>query len=74
LSELIEASAQGLVDTFGNETLRNSSNNSPIAYFILKNAISYGMFELRRKNMNWPTETVPPFMFDTYKVGFSLVF
>jgi hypothetical protein len=47
---------------------------SPVVAFILKGAISYGMYELRSNNMNWPIKTAEPMMFDNYKVGITFTF
>ena len=70
----IESAAQGLVDAFTNKVMKKSPTVTPIVSFILKNAVSYGFYELKKKNMNWPTNTVPAFMIESYKVGLSFNF
>jgi hypothetical protein len=73
-SEIIEVIGQSLVDKFVEEILDTTPSAVPVVNFLLKNALSYGLFELRQDKMNWPFETVPPLAFDTYKVGFTFVF
>jgi hypothetical protein len=46
----------------------------PIVHFVLKNALSYGFYELRKKHMNWPVQTVAPLMYENYKVGLTFAF
>lgn len=74
LSEIIEEFAKGIADEFSKVVLRASPIAGPIVDFALKNGISYGIFELRKKNMNWPIESVPPLLYDTYRVGLSFTF
>ena len=73
-SEIIEGIAQGLIDHFANKIVEKSPIAGPIVYFILKNGLSYGAFELKKKYMNWPIETAAPFFSESYKLGISLSF
>jgi hypothetical protein len=73
-SELIEALGQGLIDTFVDEILDSTPNAVPIVNFLLKNALSYGLYELKQDKMNWPFETVAPLAIDQFKIGISFVF
>jgi hypothetical protein len=73
ISELIESIGQGLVDKFVEEVLDSSPSAVPIVNFLLKNALSYGLYELRQDKMNWPFETVPPLALDQFKIGISFV-
>jgi hypothetical protein len=73
-SELIEVIGQGLIDKFVEEILDSTPAAVPVVNFVLKNALSYGLYELRQDKMNWPFETAPPLAFDTFKVGFTFVF
>lgn len=70
----IEQTAQGIVHSFTHEVMKNSPAAAPIVQFVLSNAMAYGMYELRKKNMNWPTTTVPAFVIDSYKIGLSFNF
>jgi hypothetical protein len=74
ISEIIEGIGQGLLDKFVDEILDSSPNAVPVVNFLLKNALSYGIYELKQDKMNWPFETVPPLALDQFKVGVSFVF
>jgi hypothetical protein len=74
LSTIIEGTAHGLANEFNEEILESSPIVAPVVAFVLKGAISYGMYELRSSKMNWPVKTAPPMMFDNYKVGISFTF
>jgi hypothetical protein len=73
-SELIEAIGQGAIDKFVEEILDSSPNAVPVVNFLLKNALSYGIYELKQEKMNWPFETAPPLAFNQFKLGLSFVF
>lgn len=74
LSEIIESAATGIAGSFSRLVVRRSPVFGPIIDFLLKNGVSYGLFELRKKNMNWPIETAPPLMYETYRAGVSFAF
>jgi hypothetical protein len=71
---IIEGAGQGLVNLFVDEILESSPEAAPIVSFLLKNALSFGIYELRQDKMNWPFETTAPLAFDQFKVGISVVF
>jgi len=73
-SAMLEAGAQSLIDEFVNAIYKSSPFAAPIVSFILKNGLSYGLYELRREKMNWPFESAEPLLFDTYKVGLKFTF
>ncbi len=73
-SELTEGIGQGLIDAFITPITRAYPHAAPIINFVLKNGLSYGMYELRKKNMNWPISTVAPFVIDQFKLGANLTF
>ena len=73
-SELIEVVGQGLIDNFVEEILDSTPSAVPVVNFLLKNALSYGLYELKQDKMNWPFETVPPLAFDQIKIGITFVF
>jgi len=73
-SALIEAAGQSLIDGFVHAIYKTSPFAAPIVSFILKNGLSYGLYELRREKMNWPFESAEPLLFDTYKVGLKFTF
>ena len=71
---LIEGASQAIIDTFIKSIMKSSPFAGPIMNFVLKNALSYGIYELRRDKMNWPFQSTQPMLFDTFKGGFSLMF
>lgn len=73
-SEILEAIVQGTTDNFVRAIAKSSPNSAPIIAFILKNGISYGMYELRKKNMNWPFNTAPAMSVNAFKIGVNLAF
>lgn len=73
-SEIIEAAVTGLTSNFIDRVIHRSSVGGPIANFIIKNAISYAFYELRKKDMNWPFKTEAPMVFNNFKVGLSFTF
>lgn len=73
-SEIIEVAAQGLLDGFINKIFNSSPAAGPIVNFILKNALSYGIYELRQDDMNWPFNTDAPIAYNQFKFGLTFVF
>ena len=71
---IIEEAGQGLLNVFIDKILDSSPVAAPIVNFVLKNALSFGIYELRQDKMNWPFETVAPLAFDQFKVGVTIVF
>ncbi len=73
-SMMIEAIGQSAVDGFVKAIMKSSPTAGPILNFILKNALSYGIYELRREKMNWPFNSAEPLMFESFKAGFTFTF
>ncbi len=73
-SGLLEAAAQGLLDGFINKIFKSSPAAGPVVNFFLKNALAYGIYELRQKKMNWPFKSEAPIAFDQFKFGVTFVF
>ncbi len=73
-SVAVESAGQWLLDEFVDETMNSSPYAAPIVNFVLKNALAYGMYELRHDKMNWPINTVAPLSYDQLKFGVSFVF
>ena len=74
MSAIIEDATQSLLDGFIDEVLDYSPKAAPIVNFLLKNALSYGIYELRQSKMNWPFNTEPPLSYDQFKFGVTIVF
>jgi len=73
-SVLIEAGGQWMLDEFIEEIMESSPAAGPIVNFVLKNALSYGMYELRQEKMNWPFKSAAPLAYDQFKFGISFLF
>ncbi len=73
-SMMIEAIGQSAVDGFVKAIMKSSPTAGPILNFILKNALAYGLYELRREKMNWPFNSTEPLMFESFKAGFTFTF
>jgi hypothetical protein len=73
-SMIIESAGQGAIDAFVKAIMKSSPYAGPVTSFILKNGLSFGLYELRRKNMNWPIQTDAPLVYDNAKIGLSFTF
>ena len=73
-SEAIEAVGQSLVDGFVKSVIKTNSISAPIVAFVLRNGLSYVLYELRSEKMNWPFDTTVPLHFQSFKLGLSFMF
>lgn len=73
-SGIIEVAAQGMLDHFIRKIGSSSPGALPIVSFVLKSALSYGIYELRQEKMNWPFASASPFSYDQWKVGVTFSF
>lgn len=73
-SYLIELTGQSMIDQFVKNVLRSSPYAGPIVNFLLKNGLSYVIYELRKTKMNWPFESEAPLLFDTFGAGLVFKF
>ena len=73
-STILEGISYGMLDRFIDRIMDSSPQVVPVAHLVLKNALSYGLYELRRNRMNWPFDSDPPIVSDSYKVGLTFVF
>lgn len=73
-SSIIEFASQGMLDRFIDRIFDSSPYAAPIVSFVLKNALSYGIYELRQEKMNWPFKSESPLSFDQFKVGVTFIF
>ncbi len=74
LSKLIEAAGQGLVGSFVDAVGERVPYVLPVMNVALRSALSWGLYQLRSRDMNWPVNTEPGFIFDNFKVGASVSF
>jgi hypothetical protein len=73
-SEVIYFAGQGVLDAFIHEIKDSSPIAAPVVSFVLKSALSYGMYELRQDKMNWPFASAAPLAYDQFKFGISFIF
>jgi len=73
-SAIIEEGGMQLLDDFVSRILKNKPLAGALVNFVLKNAYSYGMYELRKSKMNWPFNTESPLMHESFKFGLSFTF
>ncbi len=73
-SSLIEYISLGLLDQFIETILDSSPYSTPIVNGILKGALSFGIYELRKDKMNWPFNTSAPLFNETFKFGIKFLF
>jgi hypothetical protein len=73
-SAIIEVAANGVLDIFIKEIFKSSPAAGPIVFLVLKGALGYGLYELRKGEMNWPFPSAPPIAFDNLKFGMTFTF
>jgi len=73
-STILEGAVDWGLDQFINKVLDSSPAAVPVVNFVLKNAFSYGVYQLRRDKMNYPFDSEAPLLYDTFKVGLTFVF
>jgi hypothetical protein len=71
---LIEVATQSMIDEFVDKIVDSTPMAAPVINFLLKNGLSYGIYELRKEKMNWPFNTPAPFMTDSFKFGVTFIF
>lgn len=73
-SLLAESVAGWAVEEFVDRILHNSPAVAPVMNFVLRSALIYGAYELRRDESNFPFNGVEPVAHDTFKFGISFIF
>jgi hypothetical protein len=73
-SAFIEEGGMQLLDDFIGRVLKNEPVAGVIVNFVLKNAYSYGLYELRKTKMNWPFGTEAPLFHEAVNFGISFTF
>ncbi len=73
-SAIIEGVGQWALDSFVDKIMETSPFAAPIAAFVLKGALSYGIYELRQDKMNWPFKSAAPLAYDQFKFGMTFTF
>ncbi len=73
-SQIVEEASSGVLSIFTNKIKKTSPELYPIVKFVFDTGLSYGFYELRKKDMNWPMQTASPLLIDSYKIGLSYTF
>jgi hypothetical protein len=73
-SYIIETGGEVLLNNFIDDIMSSSPYAAPVVNFVLKNALSYGIYELRKEKMNWPFASEPPLTYNQFKFGVNFVF
>jgi len=74
ISSLIEVGGAHMIDEFVRNILQNTPVAGTIVNFVLKNAYEYGIYQLRKENMNWPFTGEAPLRYSTFKMGMTFTF
>lgn len=73
-SYTIAAAGNGVVMWFGKDILEASPTIGPIVIFLIRGALSWGVYQLWREEMNWPFKSETPLTHETAKFGVNLTF
>jgi hypothetical protein len=73
-SEILESAVLGFVDEFVDEIRGRTPAAAPIVSFVLKNGVSYAVYELRKEDMNYPFSTEDPILSDSFTFSLAFVF
>ena len=73
-SALIEGIGNFALDSFIEKIMDSSPYAAPVVGFVLKSALSYGIYELRQDKMNWPFKSAAPLAYDQFKFGLTFTF
>lgn len=70
----IELITEEILEEFIEEIEESSPYLVPIINIALKTGLRYGLYELRKDDMNWPINTASPFMIESFKISAGLNF
>lgn len=74
MSEAIYSVGDNIIDWFVIKISTQSIAATPFVHFLLHTAYNYGMYVLRKDNMNWPFDTAPGIMINKFNIGLSYTF
>lgn len=70
----LEAACHWALDEFIERIGETSPAAVPVVNFVLRNGLSYAVYQLRRTAMNYPFSSEAPLVNDSFKVGVAFVF
>ena len=74
ISMLVEEGGLFLLETFTDNVLENDPVAGTIVTFLLKSGYSFGLYQLRTKDMYWPYKSDAPLSYISFKFGTSFTF
>lgn len=74
ISGVIEGVGIGLLGAFSDWIMDEAPAVGPVVNWALKTGAYFVLYKLRTEDMNWPFETAPPLVIDSWKIGLSLEF
>ncbi|MGE5680464.1 MAG: hypothetical protein ACM34K_06235 [Bacillota bacterium] len=72
-SIMLEYCGLAAIDHFVKKVIVSSPLAGPITDFVLKNAFSYAIYQLRKDEQDWPFNGSSPLSFDTWKIGMTFI-
>lgn len=70
----IENVLQRTPDIFEEELAMEFQNYYPLVYFLYKSAVSYTLYKLKEKNVNFPLKSSNPLVIESFKVDLRFIF
>jgi len=70
-SGIIESAGHGMADWFIGQVKQSTPAIVPVVDFLLHNAINFGMYELRKNDMNWPFDSADPLVQNNFKISMA---
>jgi len=74
ISMLVEEGGLFLLEAFTDNVLENDPVAGTIVTFLLKSGYSFGLYQLRTKDMYWPYRSAAPLSYISFKFGTSFTF
>lgn len=71
---LTELLIQRGIDAFGEQLLKRNPDIFPVANFLIKNSISFLLYELRKNKIFWPISSPAPLNVYYFSIGLNFVF
>ncbi len=74
VSALLELAVQRTIDYAAYEYIWRNPDEVPYANFLVKNIVSYLLYQLRRYDMHWPFQSKEPLNYDSIRLHFTFIF
>lgn len=70
----LQFGAEALLYDFIDEIEESTPEAAPLVNVVLKSALQYAFYTLRKDDMNWPFESETPLTFENFKIGVTFNF